>query len=199
MGKAALERGILENNACKNVFLPDAEQKKVKYLNNDETVYFIESLNHVPREEYNCKVALLYALFTSLRKGELFGLEERDIDFESGYITVCRARYTKTGGGTYVKRVKSKCSNREVAIPMQLMTETKTLILVNKERQFAMGRKWRESPSLFKGAFGDPMYPNMLYVWLDRFLKKNDFTSFLRQLSNNEEGTFKFQRSVGGA
>ena len=173
MGKAALERGILENNACKNVFLPDAEQKEVKYLNNDETVYFIESLNHVPREEYNCKVALLYALFTSLRKGEL-------------------------GGGTYVKRVKSKCSNREVAIPMQLMTETKTLILVNKERQFAMGRKWRESPALFKGAFGDPMYPTMLYVWLDRFLKKNDFTSFLRQLSKNEEGTLKFQRSVGG-
>lgn len=170
----ATKWGILENNACKNVFLPDTEQKEVKYLNNDETLHFIKSLNQVPREDYNYKVAVLYSLFASLRKGELFGLEERDIDFEKGYITVSRARYAKSGGGTYVKSVKSKTSNREVAVPMQLINETKTLLLVNKERQLAMGSKWNESPALFKGAFGDPMYPNMLYVWLDRFLKEHD-------------------------
>lgn len=97
--------GILENNACENVILPDVEQKEVQYLDNDETIRFIQCLNHVPREEYNYKVAALYSLFASLRKGEIFGLNEQEVELEKGYLKISHARYAKAGGGTYRKDV----------------------------------------------------------------------------------------------
>lgn len=167
--------GTINNKAHEHVVLPEIEQKEPAYLNSEETIKFIECLNHVSREEYNYKVAALWSLFASLRKGEIFGLnEEGDIDFEYGFVSVHRARYAKKGGGTYEKRVKSKKSNRGIAVPMEIIEETKKLITINKERRLLLGSKWNDSPALFKGAYGDPLYPNMLYVWLNQFLKEHD-------------------------
>lgn len=167
---------IINTSVHEKVVLPEVEEREIAYLDEEEMIRFIECLNQVPKEEYNYKVAVLWSLFASLRKGEIFGLDEGgDIDYENGYVFIHRARYAKKGGGTYAKRVKSKKSNRKVAVPMKVIDETKRLITINKERKLLLGSKWRDSPALIKGTFGDPMYPNMLYVWLDRFLEENGF------------------------
>ena len=96
----AIDEGLLDANPCDGVKVPsgaDAEDEPWTYLTLDE----IERLLTEPRIPEHARLLYTVAIYTGLRKGELWGLRWRDVQLEhvSPHVMVRRSRSgpTKTG------------------------------------------------------------------------------------------------------
>jgi excisionase family DNA binding protein len=86
----AIDWGYAVENPMKKVdFLPEDESYRKRILSEDEEVRLLESA-----ESY-LKPLLLVALYTGMRKGEIFNLKWQDVDFEKREITVTKSKSGK--------------------------------------------------------------------------------------------------------
>lgn len=63
----------------------------------------------------------MLALFTGMRKGELMGLEFKDIDCENKTISIKRTSQYLTGKGVFTKQPKTELSSRTIETVSKLM------------------------------------------------------------------------------
>lgn len=98
----AMGRGLVSQNPFAGHDLP-SRQPLLEYLSRDEVTAVLtlaeqqaQAGDLVAKVRY---IALVLALQLGLRKGELFGLRWRDIDFDAGQITVARSYATTPKGG----------------------------------------------------------------------------------------------------
>jgi len=80
----ALEWGRLKENPAKKVKLLDGEVERVRYLMPDEIKTLLSKCDDFLRP------IVIVAVNTGLRKGELFSLRWRDINFEVGIISILK-------------------------------------------------------------------------------------------------------------
>lgn len=66
---------ILNNNPCHHMKLPKNERKDPPHLTKNEFFDFVKTLDNIPREKLDYKIAFMLALFCGLRRGEVCGLE----------------------------------------------------------------------------------------------------------------------------
>ena len=91
-----VKMGVISNNPCKNVSLPKIVHKEKKIYKIEEVNKFLTLLADEPLKY--C-VFFNLAVYSGFRRGELFGLEWKDIDFENNIISVRRTScYTKKKG-----------------------------------------------------------------------------------------------------
>ena len=172
--RTAIKEDILTFNPFDNIELPKAEKKEAEYYDLETAVRFIRLLDTVPDREYNYKVAVLLAMMCGLRRGEICGILENEVFQNENVLKVRQSVYIEKGGQRAFKSPKTASSVRDVAIPPSLMEEIKKLIQINNYRKSMMGSLWKDSPSLIKSAYGDYMYPNLIYTWLTKFEKEHD-------------------------
>ena len=170
----AVKDDILTSNPCVDIPLPKVQKKEVGFYDLDTAVAFVRALDTITEDFYNYKVGLLLAMMCGLRRGEICGILHEDVDYEKSLIHVNQSVFVQTGGQRIIKDLKSYSSHRVVSVPDSLMEEIVKLNEINERRKEKMGSLWVGSPSLIKSAYGDYMYPNVLWKWLNRFLKKND-------------------------
>jgi len=110
--------------------MPNRDNEVVEYLEPEEMV----RLSTVLDEWSNQEVArmLRLALFTGMRRGEIFKLEDRDLDFKQGLITLRKPK----GGQT-------------VSIPMNTLAEEVLRKQIEKR-----DKRFPESPYVFPGRDG---------------------------------------------
>jgi integrase len=89
----AVTHGYCETNPCKNVKRFKEDGRRERVLSRDEEVRLIEVLS--VKQPDLLPIAII-ALGTGMRRGEMIGLEWKDIDFEKGLIYL-RAGKTKSG------------------------------------------------------------------------------------------------------
>lgn len=172
--KSLEEWELIADNPCKHIKLPKKEKKEVKIMHEDDMNRFLSELFALSDECADKKVAILLSLFGGLRRGEVCGIEESNIDFNAGYILIENALYVDEDG-LYEDTPKSKSSIRKVYYPDEVMKEVRHLILLHKEQQLQLGTKWQGSTKLIKGPFGKDVYPSTLYEFLNKFLKEHGF------------------------
>lgn len=81
-------------NPVNSVELPKLDNMKTEYLSDDEIERLREVLDSWPCQ---CTALLIkFAMLTGLRRGEIFRLEWRDIDFEHGLVTLREPKGGKT-------------------------------------------------------------------------------------------------------
>lgn len=73
-----------------------AQQQEVKAWTKEEAKKAIETCKHLDEDFYPI---LMFALNTGMRKGEIFGLQYRDVDFVKGKIKVQRSYSGQTKNG----------------------------------------------------------------------------------------------------
>lgn len=87
--------GVYEGpNPMDRVEVPKLDNQKTEFLTNEELSRLLDILENWPRKD---TVAFIkFALFTGLRRGELFKLTWQDVDFERGMVTLREPKGGKT-------------------------------------------------------------------------------------------------------
>ena len=100
---------IIFANPCERVDPPKAERKEAHYLDEEQTAQLLEALEDAPAQ-YRVIITLL--LYTGLRRGELFGLEWNDINWDFGLLDVQRSLLYLPRKGMFIDDTKNYTSRR---------------------------------------------------------------------------------------
>lgn len=163
---------MLSDNPCRRVTISKGSKKERKILTIEETEEFFDLLRTAPLK-YRAFFTL--DIYSGMRRGEMLGLEWKDIDFQTGVIHIQRtSNYTKTNG-IYTDTTKTESSVHFVKVLMEVID----VLLLYKDEQdeerIKLGSKWHDTDRLFVKYDGRPMNPQTPYGWLKEFCERNDF------------------------
>lgn len=166
----AVKMGVVSDNPCSKVTLPKVEQKEKKIYTIEEVTKFLELLENEPLKY---KVFFNLAVFSGFRRGELLGLEWKDVDFDNCVISVRRTSCYTTQKGIYTDITKTRKSQRSIKFPNAIMELLKKYKLEQEGEARKLGSKWVNSDRLFVKWNGEPMNNNTPYFWLNEFCEKH--------------------------
>lgn len=162
---AAYEHAIaikqLRENPCNNVSLPKGEPRDVRILYINEIQEFLNAISDV---DLNEKVAYELALFMGLRRSEILGLKESDVNIASGLIYVHSTRH-RVNGSDIEQTTKTKRSTRVLAIPDILLVDIAMLLKAHGEFPH------EKTDYLIQDGFGNVINPQTLASRLSRLEK----------------------------
>ncbi len=172
LAKAKKARLIDDNYASSDyIDFPTRPPREIHCMDDEQAKIFFNTLMEC--EDIRIKTSLLIFILTGFRRGEVAGLQWKDINFEDETITVSRSITTVTSFGSIIKEPKTETSKRRI-------TMAKTLVTALKEyRQWWLhhtrmlgdvipdGTDW-----LFLQGNGTYLNPSMYIQWLRRVLKK---------------------------
>ena len=168
----AVRMDIVSDNPCRKVYVPKGGKKEKEIYSIEEIEQLFRLLEDAPLKY---RTFFTLAVYTGFRRGELMGLEWKDIDFESGVVSVRRTSNYTVKTGIYTDTTKTKSSQRSMKLPQLVLDILKEHKAEQDEERIKLGTKWFECDRLFVTADGHPMHNNTTYNWLRKFCKKNDF------------------------
>lgn len=168
----AMRLELISDNPCKNIVVPRGGKKEKSVYTVDEVkTLFTLIEEHKPPIKYKAFVTL--AIYSGFRRGELMGLEWKDIDWDNNVISVKRtSNYTSTSG-QYTDTTKTRSSQRCLKLPEMVFSVLKELYKDQQKMKAGVGSKWVDSDRLFISWDGSPMFCGTPYYWLKKFTKKH--------------------------
>ena len=155
--------GQLKENPCKRVTLPKGQPRDIRIFYLEEIPKFLEAIADV---DLNEKVAYELALFLGLRRSEILGLRENDVDIVKGLVYVHNTRH-RVDGEDIEQDTKTKRSTRILALPDILILDLARLLEMH--RQF----KYESVDFLIQDGFGNALGAQALSSRLTRLEQKN--------------------------
>ena len=168
----AVRMDIVSDNPCRKVYVPKGNKKEKEIYSIEEIEQLFNLLESAPLK-YRTFITL--AVYTGFRRGELMGLEWKDIDFESGVVSVRRTSNYTVRTGIYTDTTKTKKSQRSMKLPQLVIDILRRYKAEQDGERRKLGTKWFECDRLFVTADGHPMHHNTTYTWLKKFCEKNSF------------------------
>lgn len=165
----AVSQGVVRDNPARGVVLPAAKPVERDCYTLEEAQQFLELLE---KEPFNWRLFFTLAIYTGFRRGELYGLEWQDIDFDKSTITVNRTSLHTAKAGTYTDTPKTRGSQRCLKVTEGVMAMLTKYKAWQTEQRLKAGDKWRESGRLFVTWDGRPQNPNSCENWLIRFCQR---------------------------
>jgi len=168
----AIKWQLLDINVATRADPPKVPHQDVSFLNEQEARQMILALDKEPMQ-YRTMILLL--IYTGMRRGELMGLEWKDIDLKNGQITIVRTSQYIGNKTLITKDPKTHAGQRRFSIGQSvvgLLTEYRKW---QNAARLKLGDKWVSSDRLFTAWDGSPMYPDTLTKWFGQFLKRHGF------------------------
>lgn len=153
----AIKQGFAKENPCTNVELPKSEKKKIVMLSQEEAQGMLDLFTK--EKIQNLKYVLFFtnALKTGLRRGEILGLEWKDINFENCLLSVERdSLYTKELG-TYTGKGKTISSIRILPVEDNLIDILKIYKAYQYKYISNYGSEYHDFDRQFTKNNGEPM------------------------------------------
>jgi integrase len=181
----AIKMQVVSHNPCRAVMLPKDRAEEVGIYTVEETQKIMELLTKEDKKNLHYVVYFLLAIYTGFRRGELLGLEHKDIDFERGIISLNRTSlYVK---GIFTDTLKTRTSYRTLKLPAEIMAILEQYKSHQAEYIESIGDKWETqikglddklvlNDRLFTQWHGLPMHPNAPSLFFGRFCKKHGLT-----------------------
>jgi integrase len=173
----AVQVGVLSKNIVRATDPPRLVKKEIHPLTEEQASFLLKTAKEGEYIFHGCKqrqkpdesteyikaaayTAVLLALNTGMRVGEVFGLKWSDIDFTQNTVKVVRA-LVASNHGVHFEEPKTKGSRRKIPITD---TVKKALQKFQKEQQWfstALGDKFdNEEDLIFPNSFGKPFNTN---------------------------------------
>lgn len=167
----AVKMGVVSDNPCAKVTLPKAEQKEKQIYTPEQVQRFLSLLNDEPLKYRTFFNLMIYSGF---RRGEMLGLEWKDVDFENNIISVRRTSNYTAKKGVYTDTTKTRKSQRTLKFPQEIMDMLREYKAEQDEQALKCGDKWVETDRLYVKWNGEPMQNGTPYFWLGEFCEKHD-------------------------
>lgn len=164
----AVEWGVLFSNPCDRTKPPKAEHTDPKYLDEVQAAALLDLLDG---ENTEYKTAIRLLLFTGLRRGEVLGLEWKDIDFDKSIMQICRSSLYLPDKGIFEDDTKNRSSNRVIKLPQSAVNDLKQYRKYQLQMRLKVGDRWQETDRIFTTEFGAPLHPDTLSRWFSKFIK----------------------------
>lgn len=173
----AIKNGIVMRNPVTGVKVPKAGTKQTRALTLDEQNRLLSAARNY---EKPIMFAVVFALYTGCRKGEVLGLQWKDVNFEEGYIHIghqLSRHYDITESGETktileVTDTKTKFSVRDIYMFDSFAKEFKAY----KERMVEWKKANRiphsEEDFVFIGAKNKGIEPRVFYKYYQEVMKE---------------------------
>lgn len=168
----AVKMGVVSDNPCAKVTLPKNEQTEKKIYTPEQVQKFLTLLNDEPLKYRTFFNLMIYSGF---RRGEMLGLEWKDVDFENNIISVRRTSNYTAQKGVYTDTTKTRKSQRTLKFPQSVMDLLREYKAEQDEEREKLDTKWQDYDRLFVKWDGRPMNNNTPYFWLKEFCEENNF------------------------
>ncbi len=166
----AVQWQVIFSNPCERVKPPRLEKQEPRYLDEQETGKLLELIE---TEDMRYKTAVKLLLYTGFRRGELMGLEWKDIDWNNRVITVRRSSMYLPKRGIFEDETKNKTSCRSIKVPSIAFDMLRDYQIYQTEQRLQMGDKWHNTDRLFTKWDGTPMHPDSLTSWFHDFISRS--------------------------
>ena len=167
----AAKMGVVSDNPCSKVTIPKNEVKEKQIYTPEEVEKFLALLNDEPLKYRTFFYLMIYSGF---RRGEMLGLEWKDVDFENNVISVRRTSNYTAKKGVYTDTTKTKKSQRTLKFPQFIMDMLKEYKAEQDAEALRLGDRWVETDRLYVKWDGRPMQNGTPYFWLGEFCEKHD-------------------------
>jgi integrase len=163
----AVRDNIIVRNVAKYSIRPKIHSKEMKALTDAEINKFVRAVKEYQElpstRTKNVQPALLLALATGVRRGELLGLKWENVDFKNKTIKI-EETILELNGEVVVETPKTEKSRRVISIPANMID------VLRKHRQYATGKY------VFpvKNDFDRPMKPGNLIRFFKAVIKFAD-------------------------
>lgn len=167
----AVKWGLLEKNVAMRADPPKVPHREISYLNEQEVREMLTLLEQEPIQ-YQTMITLL--VYTGIRRGELCGLEWKDIDFENQVMHVVRSAQYIGNKTVITKEPKTKSGIRHFSLSIHACILLKRYKHWQLEQKFNAGDQWTESDRLFTSWNGKPIHPDTITDWFSKFIKRSE-------------------------
>ncbi len=166
----AVKWGLLEKNVAMRADPPKVPHREISYLNEQEVRQMLTLLEKEPIQ-YQTMITLL--VYTGIRRGELCGLEWKDIDFENQVMHVVRSAQYIGNKTMITKEPKTKSGIRHFSLSIHACILLKKYKHWQLEQKLSVGDRWEESDRLFTSWNGKPIHPDTVSDWFSKFIKRS--------------------------
>ncbi|WP_432138863.1 tyrosine-type recombinase/integrase [Streptomyces sp. bgisy154] len=153
---AACREELISRNVVQLVPAPRVEPRELQPWTLDETLTFLEAAR-----TDGLYAAFVLAVALGLRRGEILGLQWKDVDLDRRTLTV-RTTLHRGGNELYLDTTKNRRA-RVVPIPLMCVAPLRWQRLRQADRRAAAGAEWHESDHVFTTRSGRPIEPRNLY------------------------------------
>jgi integrase len=167
--QCATEWKVIKENPTPKLKFAKAPKKERPFFDEPDFFRLLECLEN---EDFKYRMIIFLDITTGLRRGEVMGLEWKDIDFEKGTINIVRqSLYTKVKG-IYTDDLKTSHSDRVIQAPPSLLAMLKQYKAWQNEQRLKVADIWVDSDRLFTKWNGEPMHPDTISKWFPNFRRK---------------------------
>ncbi|MFD7051617.1 tyrosine recombinase XerC [Streptomyces mirabilis] len=153
---AACRDELISRNVVQLVPAPRVEPRELHPWSLDETLTFLEAARTDPLYP-----AFVLAVALGLRRGEILGLQWRDVDLDRRTLTV-RTTLNRGGKELYLDTTKNRRA-RVIPIPLMCVAPLRWQRLRQAARRDTIGADWHDSDHVFTTRSGRPIEPRNLY------------------------------------
>ncbi len=147
---------IIPRNVCQAVEAPKARWAEMRTLSREDTRRLLDAAHE---EESAYGDAVIMAVHTGLRLGELLGLRWEDVDLERGALTVRRTLQYLSGEGLTSKDTKTARARRTIPLGPTAVETLRRLRRRQLEERLAQGSAYCDRGIVFADALGRPLSP----------------------------------------
>jgi len=157
--------GLVSRNAAAAAKAPAVVDKEQSTWMPVELNTFLSSV-----ADHRLFAAFVLSATTGMRRGELLGLRWREVDLDSGRVSIVRT-ITTVNGQPIETSTKTNKSRRRVALD----TATVEVLRAHREReeveQKAAGSAWHETGLVFTREDGSAIHPDRFSRWFSRLVE----------------------------
>ena len=120
------------------------------------------------------KTILHLVLITGARRGEILGLKWDRVDFDKNRIFICNNILYSPDRGIYEDTPKTSTSTRYITLPADTMRLLRQYRFWQAEERLRKGEYYQYQGFVFAQDNGDPMHPDSVTDWMNKFSKRNN-------------------------
>ncbi|HMM22942.1 MAG TPA: site-specific integrase [Selenomonadales bacterium] len=178
----AVQWQLIPYNPANKVEPPKTVRHKKTVYDEETTGRFLLLLEG---EDVKYRAMALLSLASGMRRGELFGLEWRHVDFDNHTIVIEQSSQYLPGKGIFTKVPKTEASVRIISVSESIIDLLKQHKIEQSAKRLKLGGtkeqggKWEgaDNPNndrIFTTWSGAPAHPDSMNHWLAGFIKANN-------------------------